>query len=63
MKSSMAAAGSEQQELLVLVHQYLVQIGYQKAAKELLRQSGQVTASFPTWVGRDRGSGIAGPGL
>ncbi|XP_054834450.1 treacle protein isoform X3 [Eublepharis macularius] len=46
MKSSMAAAGSEQKELLALMHQHLVQIGYQKAAKELLRQSGQ--KNFPS---------------
>ncbi|XP_032996185.1 treacle protein [Lacerta agilis] len=40
----MAAAGSsEQKELLALVHQHLVQIGYERAARELLAQSGQKT--------------------
>lgn len=46
----MAAAGSEQKDLLALIHQHLVQIGYGKAARELLLQSGQVTATSPTWV-------------
>ncbi|KAJ6667916.1 hypothetical protein lerEdw1_016237 [Lerista edwardsae] len=41
----MAAAGSEQKELLALIHQHLVQIGYGKAARELLLQSGQ--KNFP----------------
>ncbi|CAI5766754.1 isoform X2 [Podarcis lilfordi] len=38
-----AAGGSEQKELLALMHQYLVQIGYERAARELLAQSGQKT--------------------
>uniref|UniRef100_A0ACB8EIK4 Uncharacterized protein n=1 Tax=Sphaerodactylus townsendi TaxID=933632 RepID=A0ACB8EIK4_9SAUR len=42
----MAAAAGEQKELLALMHKHLVQIGYEKAAKELLRQSGQ--KNFPS---------------
>ncbi|XP_078241766.1 treacle protein isoform X6 [Pogona vitticeps] len=43
----MAAAGSEQQqELLALMHQHLVQTGYERAAKALLQQSGRKT--FPS---------------
>ncbi|XP_077780741.1 treacle protein [Podarcis muralis] len=38
-----AAGGSEQKELLALMHQHLVQIGYERAARELLAQSGQKT--------------------
>ncbi|XP_061473355.1 treacle protein isoform X4 [Rhineura floridana] len=41
-----AAGGSELKELLALIHQCLVQIGYERAAKELLVQSGQKT--FPS---------------
>ncbi|XP_053155553.1 treacle protein isoform X2 [Hemicordylus capensis] len=40
-----AAKSNEQKELLALMHQHLVQIGYGKAARELLLQSGQKT--FP----------------
>nr|XP_034961556.1 treacle protein isoform X2 [Zootoca vivipara] len=38
-----AAGGSEQKELLALIHQHLVQFGYERAARELLAQSGQKT--------------------
>lgn len=41
---TMATAAREQKELLALMHQQLVQMGYERAAKELLEQSGQVTA-------------------
>ncbi|XP_066469426.1 treacle protein isoform X2 [Tiliqua scincoides] len=41
----MAAAGGEQRDLLALIHQHLVQVGYSKAARELLLQSGQ--KNFP----------------
>nr|XP_020662445.1 treacle protein isoform X2 [Pogona vitticeps] len=44
----MAAAGSEQQqELLALMHQHLVQTGYERAAKALLQQSGRTFPSSP----------------
>ncbi|XP_063148268.1 treacle protein isoform X3 [Candoia aspera] len=39
----MAAAAREQKELLALMHHQLVQMGYERAAKELLDQSGQKT--------------------
>ncbi|KAM6469295.1 treacle protein isoform 2-T3 [Liasis olivaceus] len=42
----MAVAAREQKELLALMHQQLVQMGYERAAKELLDQSGQ--KSFPS---------------
>ncbi|ETE59392.1 Treacle protein [Ophiophagus hannah] len=42
----MARAAQEQKELLALMHQQLVQMGYERAAEELLEQSGQT--SFPS---------------
>lgn len=50
VKSRMAGAGSEQKDLLALMYQHLLQIGYGKAARELLLQSGQVISASPTWV-------------
>ncbi|XP_030067570.1 treacle protein isoform X2 [Microcaecilia unicolor] len=42
------AGNSSQKELLALIYQHLVQVGYKKAAKKLQLQSGQKIASSPT---------------
>uniref|UniRef100_A0A8D0H0I1 Treacle protein n=1 Tax=Sphenodon punctatus TaxID=8508 RepID=A0A8D0H0I1_SPHPU len=42
-----AAGGSDQKELLALIHQHLVQTGYGKAARALLLQSGQKEIPSP----------------